>query len=47
LHLIIFDTAIEYKKVIIKNSSWSDNVKDGDKLTINSIDNLKPDVIIT
>ena len=30
---------------IIKNSFWSDGVKDGDKLTINNIDNLKPDVI--
>lgn len=45
MHLIIFDTAIEYKKVIIKNSFWSDDVKDGDKLNINSIDKLKPDVI--
>lgn len=30
---------------IIKNSFWSDEVGDGDVLNINSIDNLKPDVI--
>ena len=30
---------------VIKNSFWSDEVRDGEKLNINSIDNLKPDVI--
>ena len=30
---------------VIKNSFWSDEVRDGETLNINSIDNLKPDVI--
>lgn len=41
-----YDKAKQYlEEHIIKNSFWSDDVKDGDKLNINSIDNLKPDVI--
>nr|WP_314696562.1 hypothetical protein [uncultured Prevotella sp.] len=41
-----YDKAKQYlEDHIIKNSFWSDDVKDGDKLNINSIDYLKPDVI--